>query len=295
MTTTGFRHIDTDIEIGGYYFVSPDGQQTFYRGCTRCGGTGHYSFNGYDSICYKCGNHFDSRLGDFVGTREEAEADAAKRAKARAARERARENKRLKLVAKQDAKVAAARAEFPEVVDYLLSIDPNETRNAFLADMVANIQFVSSHDKPFTANMAAAVKKMMDRDAAKKAESEANPVQTGRIQITGEIVGTKVYYGDYGTVYKVTVKDDRGFKVYGSLAKALVETFEDEFMQAHLNSEGHYDFGTYGPECWFRGVDGVEDDHGVKGRRITFTATVEASDDDPGFGFFSRPTKAQLA
>src|SRR5690606_20471029 len=49
------------------------------------------------------------------------------------------------------------------------------------------------------------------------------------------------------------------------------------------------------PTKWVYGtvpaaIGGVE-----RGERVAFTATVEASDDDETFGFFKRPTKAQLA
>ena len=35
-------------------------------------------------------------------------------------------------------------------------------------------------------------------------------------------------------------------------------------------------------------------DEQLKGRRVEFTATVEVSDNDPAFGFYSRPSKASL-
>ena len=60
------------VEHEGFYYVeTSDG--VFGKGCRRCGGTGHYSFNGFDSICYLCGNVFEVRLGDIFKTREAAE------------------------------------------------------------------------------------------------------------------------------------------------------------------------------------------------------------------------------
>lgn len=41
----------------------------------------------------------------------------------------------------------------------------------------------------------------------------------------------------------------------------------------------------HGPEVWLSGA---------KGRRVTFTATLEQSDREVGFGFFSRPAKARV-
>lgn len=276
----------SEVEIDGYYYRSVG--ETFYRGCTRCGGSGHHSHNGYDSICYKCNNIYELRLGKFIGTREDAVKDAAKREKARLARLAKAEVERLKLVAKQDDKVAAARAEYPEVVAFLETLDIYEERSSFIRSMAENIQFVASHNKPFTAKMAQAVQKTLDDRSAKAAESAANPVVEGRIEITGEILSTKVVENDFGTSFKIVVKDDRGFRVYGSLAKSLVDFFVDEF------NEKHNDPYAYGYSVWFEGSSnettiGLD---GIKGRRITFSATVEASNDDKGFGFFSRPTKA---
>src|SRR5690606_35394157 len=96
--------------------------------------------------------------------------------------------------------------------------------------------------------------------AEKAAEPEAAPVEAGRIEITGKVVSTKWDDG-YGprarAVKKMVVLDDRGFRVYGTVPAA---------------------------------IGGVE-----REERVAFTAAVEASDDAKTFGFFNRPTKAQLA
>jgi hypothetical protein len=302
------KSITTGIEINGYYFCMSNG--SYYRGCTRCGGTGHHEFNGYDSICYKCNNNFELRLDKFIGSHDDAVKDADIRAKARAKREAKKEAARLAEVQKMVDKQEDLKTRAADVHEFLMAVDLGDQHDSyeehvknlhtiekdpFIRAMAESIRFVSLAKKPFTDNMIAATRKAMERKAAKAAESEAHPVETGRIVLTGEIIGTKVVEGDYGTAYKITLKDDRGFRVYGSLAKALVEKFEDEFMAAHLDEDGNYPSYTYGYACWFLGVDGDADDKGIKGRRITFTATVEASSDDKGFGFFSRPTKAELA
>lgn len=277
-------------EVEGYPFVISNG--VYYRGCTRCGGTGHYSFNGYDSICYKCNNFFEARLGVEVGTLEDATKDAIRREKTRLARIAKAEAERLKLVAKQEARIEAARVTYPEVIAFLEKLDIYEERSSFLRSMAENIQFVSAHDKPFTVKMAEAVQRMLEQRVARQEEAAAHPVPAGRQVVTGEIVGAKMVEGDYGTAWKITVKDDRGFRIYVSLPKAQADEAITEFESdpARQDAEGNFSFYTYGPGCWFLGTDGT-DEKGVKGRRITFTATLEQSSDDQSFGFGSRPTK----
>jgi hypothetical protein len=101
-----------------------------------------------------------------------------------------------------------------------------------------------------------------DRDAARlaeKAEQEAakRPVVTGKIRVTGEVLTIKEQYSDYGSTMKMLVLDDRGFKVWGSVPR----------------------------KAW----DIVEGD--MVGARLSFNASVEASNDDQCFGFFKRPSK----
>jgi hypothetical protein len=82
------------------------------------------------------------------------------------------------------------------------------------------------------------------------------PVIEGKIQITGKVIGKDIKDYEQYTRYVMTVLDDRGFKVWGTIPSAI---------------------------------------HGViVGDRITFSATVEKSSQDETFGFYSRPTKAKV-
>ena len=90
--------------------------------------------------------------------------------------------------------------------------------------------------------------------AAEQAElAAAEPCPPGRVEITGEILTIKLQEGYYGDTWKMLVKDDRGFKVWGSIPSSL---------------------------------------HASRGVRVSFMAAVEPSADDDKFGFFKRPTKA---
>jgi hypothetical protein len=93
-------------------------------------------------------------------------------------------------------------------------------------------------------------------DAAREAEkAAAADCPKGRIVIEGTVVSTKTQTSQFGTTYKMLVKHASGFKVYGTIPSSI----------------------------------SVE-----KGDVVTFTATVEPSNDDRTFGFFSRPVKASV-
>jgi hypothetical protein len=77
----------------------------------------------------------------------------------------------------------------------------------------------------------------------------------GRVVITGTVLAFKWQESLYGDTLKMLVQDDRGFRVWGSVPSSLDAERES---------------------------------------RITFTATVTASDNDAKFGFFKRPTKAAV-
>lgn len=97
-----------------------------------------------------------------------------------------------------------------------------------------------------------------EREAREAAERAASAdVPEGRHVVTGTIVRIRAENNPFAynqTVTKMLVRDDTGFKVWGTLPDAL-----------------------WGAEV---------------GEHITFTASLTPSNDDTKFGFFKRPTKA---
>lgn len=115
--------------------------------------------------------------------------------------------------------------------------------------------------------------------AERQAEHQAaEAITAGKQMITGEIISTKWVDGfAYGQrVLKMVVRDDRGFKVWGTVPQAIIDEAVYQ-TQIRFGPDTSYDYGV------------------LKGQRVTFSATVEASNDDDKFGFFKRPTKAAIA
>ena len=109
-------------------------------------------------------------------------------------------------------------------------------------------------------------------DAKQKAEhAAAESIENGKQQITGEILSIKTTQGFYGLEIKMIVKDDRGFKVWGTVPSKLIS----EANEARERDGKHY-------LQW------------LKGKRVSFSANLEASEDDIKFGFYKRPTKVSL-
>lgn len=132
--------------------------------------------------------------------------------------------------------------------------------NSFYADLLAKLGRYGE----LSLNQAAAVERNMARDIEardrKLAEAtiERGPVPTGRIEITGKVLTTKWVEGfAYNqSTLKMLVELDNGSKVWGTVPSRISDL--------------------------------------ERGDTVSFTATVEASNDDASFGFFKRPTGAQL-
>jgi hypothetical protein len=95
-------------------------------------------------------------------------------------------------------------------------------------------------------------------EADRKAQHAAAanlPVPLGRTTIEGTVLTTRIEEGMYGTMTKMLVQHDTGWKVWGTVPSKLIVS---------------------------------------KGDRIRFDASVEVSPNDNKFGFFSRPTKAAV-
>lgn len=102
------------------------------------------------------------------------------------------------------------------------------------------------------------------RDVAQREADKANepapvaiPVELaeGRQRFAGVVLATKWVDNGFGGCVKMLVRDDRGFKVWGSAPDTA-----DQF----------------------------------KGAKVAFDARLTISDDDPCFGFFKRPTKWEV-
>lgn len=111
-----------------------------------------------------------------------------------------------------------------------------------------------------------------ERRAAEQAALEGvAPLAEGRREITGEVVSTKWQESDYGDTLKMLVREDDGNKVWGTVPGVL--------------SEDHFDEAT---QTWTNRLETLV------GSRVTFKAQVTRSNDDEHFGFFKRPTQAQV-
>jgi hypothetical protein len=103
------------------------------------------------------------------------------------------------------------------------------------------------------------IAKIDDRaaEAARRAAENANAADcpSGKVTVKGTVLSTKIQDGFYGNTLKMLVKDDSGFKVWGTVPASISVNRDD---------------------------------------RVTFTATVEPSKDDPKFGFYKRPTQASV-
>lgn len=114
-----------------------------------------------------------------------------------------------------------------------------------------------------------AVVRAAEREAARAVRLAAEalepvvPVQAGKQTVTGEVLSLRWQESDYGSVLKMLVKSTTGFKVYGSVPQSLKQAVE-----------------------W--------DNEKLVGKRIRFTAQLEPKANEPGFGYFKRPTQATV-
>lgn len=221
--------------------------------CWRCHGTGHLPehqsvFNGQCFPCLGTG-----RLMGRVSLYPPAEAEKRRerRDKKRAA-DAAAKAERERIEAEAAAQVAAW-ANLPalpivrEAQDFAIEGDLPEFAQSIIE---------KAEREPLTLKQIVALEGCVER-LKREAERKrtASEVPAGRHQIEGTVLSLKEKHSQFGTTLKLLVEDDRGFRVFGTVPREL------------LNSK--------------------------RGDRVRFTATLEPSDRDRLFGFYSRPTKAQ--
>lgn len=232
---------------------------TYFTGCSRCGGTGHYSFDGISSICYGCGNVPAGRLGTLVGTRDDAVQRSERLNRAQAQRDARRAEKAR---AALEALEAAQQALPEDVREFLSAVDDSE-RSPFVHSMADRYNTQSLVKWGLSAKQIAAIRKVaQDRALDATAKAELGPIEEGRRVIEGVVQSIKHYDNQYGLTIKMLVITTTGHKVFGTVPNSLLE-------------------------------GRTSDD--LVGQGVVFTAAVEQSRDDETFGIFKRPTKATLA
>ncbi len=166
------------------------------------------------------------------------------------------------------AKAKALLAEWKMEAAWSVYELPNEKRGNYaeetIIDIVGNlIRYGSLSDKQqaFINKLLAQIDNRAVIAAQRKAETAAAspaPVTDERIRIEGEILTVKVMETDFGLTTKLLIKTPTGWKAWGTCPSAL------------------------------------NDDELAKGQHVGFMARFQRSNDDPKFGFFSRPTKAEF-
>lgn len=200
--------------------------------------------------------------------------------------------RRFREARRREAKLAAFTEAHPQVVafldEYRAKVEAGERR---ANDFLHSISFKLKKWGELSEKQVAAVERSIEREAEWAAEREAEeadepdpaPAIEGRIEITGKIVSSKYKDTQFGSVLKMVVLDDRGFKVWGTQPDGLLAEAPNPYSDdATASQAGWIEKG----EKWYRPAD--------RGDRVRFTATVTRSDRDETFGFFKRPTKAEV-
>lgn len=271
------RFIDGDVsEIAGLLVAGE-----VHRMCKRCGeGFGHYSFNGEDDICYEC-------RGDAHGASSTFE-EIARLARNRVASRRRAAAKAARLEAERIAGLEAWKTANADLVEALAPYAPTFDAwgeaipaKGFLGDIAATLEVRAPSER-----QTEAVRKVI----ADKAAKVVVECPEGRLVVEGKIIGVKEvddtfsYYG--GKIYKMTVADDRGFRVFGTMPSSIADPIYAAWEASEREEQGdHYYRGNYGSAVWTESA---------KGTRVRFTGTLERSAKDADFGFFKRPAKAEI-
>ncbi len=225
--------------------------------CRRCGGAG--GWEGWPGwTCFDCGGR-GTELRTYRKHRFEADPRTRiKKETARAAEYEARENvfeERIAELGEVGVALLAARTIEREWIATENWDNEPDREIRFRATLAEKLHRFGS----LSPAQIAAVEKGLARDAEKveqaKVTAAAGPLAAGRQTIEGEVVSVKFYESKFGGSTKMLVVLDDGRKVFGGVPTALYSV--------------------------------------SKGDRVRFAAAIETTD-DPAFGYFSRPTKAEF-
>ena len=152
---------------------------------------------------------------------------------------------------------------------------PAEFEERTITDIVGKLVrygSISQKQTDFLRNLVSQIPQRVEKRKAleekiKTEKENAAPCPEGRVTVVGEVVSVKWQDTIYGSTRKMLVKSEEGFTIWGTVPS---------------NVKVPMVLGEDGPS-------GIE-----KGDKIQFSAKLSPSEDDNKFGFFSRPTKAEI-
>ena len=275
--------VDTPIEHPGLNPVHA--QDSYLRNLLRTSPTSRYAQDG--SRCDHCGawlryvvvmRHLPTGTYCQIGETCHAErfshdskvAKDLDRLHKRAAAERA--------LAKVRAEVDAWLAADPDNLRAVEYAEANREACGFYADLLRKLRQYG----PWSDRQRDAVLRGIEQDAerAKRADDPPEPqvpVPEGQVEVTGSVVKVDVRDDGYRSRVVWTVKDDRGFLVWGTVPTIRVQ-IPDPYRPD--GDETSTVANVYTPQ---------------RGDRVRFTAReVTRSDRDEAFGFYKRPTRGEV-
>lgn len=253
------------------------GKERITEPCGRCGGSGIYDAPSSASFHTKTVGFVTTGCFACMGTGEHSFLVSSARAKARRhAREAVARQEKID-AARQRA--ASFREQYGELFDRAKSIlDTLRSGDPFHRKLSWNLSAVTGGADFDAEPWATELREILE--AYDQRELMKRPAPTGRLEITGTILSAKYVDSDYGSTLKMLVEGD-GWKVWGTVPKQLADDEYGRYYDADDN-DPRYD----GIAVWTKALIG---------RKVTFTATVKVNEDDPSFGFFTRPTKATIS
>lgn len=223
--------------------------------CIRCRGNGIFGNYG---TCFRCGGSGQDpthREWAFPTSWSNEEVEDFHTQRLERNR-RARERRAEKQAEKALQTEADNLAAHPELEPILERYRNNEIEDPFVSDVLSKVRHFPLSDK----QVSAVVKAVSDLDAEAQARAErlaqVPPIEEGTFDLVGEVVSIKWQDNQWGGQMKQLVELDSGQRLFGTQPSSL--------------------------------------DEAQVGDRVSFTATVSPSTDDPTFGFYSRPRKGQI-
>jgi hypothetical protein len=173
--------------------------------------------------------------------------------------------------------MAAAEAQYPELSIWWELISEDN----FLMDLWSKA-FDHELTEKQVAAAAAAVNRRAEWAAKKAEEAKAKaalpPAPSGKVEVSGTIKSVTYKENDFGGAWKMIVEGPEGWRVWSTVpAKVIDAAMEEQAARDSSDDEEYVGWSDF-----------------LVGRTITFTATLEPSQDYKSFAFAKRPTKAAV-